>query len=141
MDDKALSRDKHQADSYLLAEGLMDGKVVATHRVMPARRASRIKLWVDNEGTEMKADGSDIVTVVAAVTDDNGTIKRLNNEQIRFDIEGPGRLLADELSFTNPRAVQWGTVLYWCSLPPCLEPSISEHLWYGKAKLHRLMVR
>jgi beta-galactosidase len=134
MDDKALSRDKHQTDSYLLAEGLMDGKVVATHRVMPARRASRIKLWVDNEGTEMKADGSDIVTVVAAVTDDNGTIKRLNNEQIRFDIEGPGRLLADESSFTNPRAVQWGTapVLVQSTTVPGTIHIRASVVWQGK---------
>ena len=38
MDDKRLSRSRRQADSYLLAEGLIGGKVVATHKVMPARR-------------------------------------------------------------------------------------------------------
>ena len=38
MKDKALSRQGKQADVYLLAEGLIDGKVVATHKVAPARR-------------------------------------------------------------------------------------------------------
>ena len=33
MHDKALSRQRKQADVYMLAEGLMDGKVVATHKV------------------------------------------------------------------------------------------------------------
>ena len=42
MQDKHLSRTGHQTDSYLLAEGLIDGKVVATHKVVPSRRPSRI---------------------------------------------------------------------------------------------------
>lgn len=109
MHDKQLSRSKKQADSYLLAEGLVDGKVVATHKVMPARRPSRLLLWADDEKVEMTADGSDMVTVIAAVADDNGNIKRLNNYEIKFEIEGPGQLVGDEQTFTNPRPVLWGT--------------------------------
>lgn len=107
--DKKLSREKKQEDSYLLAEGLMDGKIVATHKVMPARRPSKLILWADNEGMPLTADGSDLVTVVAAVADDKGTIKRLNNYHIRFDVEGEGQAVADAGTFTNPREVQWGT--------------------------------
>mgnify|MGYP000736055348 FL=1 len=84
MVDKAFSRTQKQDDVYLLAEGLIDGKVVATHKVVPARRPEKILLWMDNEGTDLKADGSDFVTVVAAVADKNGNIKRLNNYNIRF---------------------------------------------------------
>lgn len=109
MYDKQLARARKHADSYLLAEGLVDGKVVATHKVMPARRPSQIKLWADNEGMQTTADSSDQITVVAAITDDNGNIKRLNNCHIKFEIEGPGELVASEKTFTNPRAVQWGT--------------------------------
>lgn len=109
MYDKQLARARKHADSYLLAEGLVDGKVVATHKVMPARRPSQIKLWTDNEGMQTTADGSDLITIVAAITDDNGNIKRLNNCHIKFEIEGPGELVASEETFTNPRAVQWGT--------------------------------
>lgn len=109
MYDKQLARARKHADSYLLAEGLVDGKVVATHKVMPARRPSQIKLWADNEGMQTTADSSDLITVVAAITDDNGNIKRLNNYHIKFEIEGPGELVASEETFTNPRAVQWGT--------------------------------
>ena len=109
MHDKQLSRDNRQSESFLLAEGVIDGEVVATHKVMPARRPSRILLWADSEDTEFVADGSDMVTVVAAVADDNGNIKRLNNYMIRFDIEGEGTLVADGGTFTNPRPVVWGT--------------------------------
>lgn len=97
------------AGSFLLAEGMMDGKVVATHQVYPARRPSKILLWLDDEGVSMNADGSDMVTVVAAIADEQGNIKRLNNYAISFSISGPGVLVADEPTFTNPRQVQWGT--------------------------------
>lgn len=109
MYDKQLSRERKQADSYLLAEGLMDGKVVATHKVEPARRPSKLILWVDNEGVDMVANGSDVVTVIAAMADGNGNIKRLNNGEVKFEIEGEGRLIADEHTYTNPRAISWGT--------------------------------
>ncbi|MBP3519163.1 MAG: glycoside hydrolase family 2 protein [Parabacteroides sp.] len=109
MVDKALSRARKQDEVYLLAEGLMDGKVVATHKVVPARRPEKILLWVDNEGTDLKADGSDFVTVVAAVADKNGNIKRLNNYHIRFSIEGEGRLLGGPEVLANPAPVKWGT--------------------------------
>lgn len=109
MHDKALSRNKRQNESYLLAEGLIDGKVVATHKVMPARRPSKLLLWANDEQVRMTADGSDLMTVVAAVADDNGNIKRLNNYHIQFKIEGAGELIGNAETFTNPRPVQWGT--------------------------------
>ncbi len=135
MDDKELSRLKRQTDSYLLAEGYVDGKLVATHKVMPARRPSRLKLFVDNDGTALHADGSDMVTVVAAIVDDRGTIKRLNNEHVLFTIEGEGRIVGDEESFSNPVEVKWGTA-------PVLVQSTTKSgrirvrasvVWQGKA--------
>ena len=120
MMDKAFSRTQKQDDVYLLAEGLIDGKVVATHKVVPARRPEKILLWMDNEGTDLKADGSDFVTVVAAVADKNGNIKRLNNYNIRFSIEGEGRLLGGPRVLANPVPVKWGTapVLVQSTLKP-----------------------
>lgn len=109
MYDKQLARKNKHEESYLLAEGIVDGKVVATHKVMPARRPSKIILWADNEGTETIADSSDLITVIAAIADENGNIKRLNNYHIKFEIEGPGELVASKETFTNPREVQWGT--------------------------------
>ena len=109
MDDKELSRQKRQKDVYLLAEGLMNGEVVATHKVCPARRPSKVMLWLDNEGNDLEADGSDFTTVVAAITDREGNIKRLNNYYIKFHIEGEGRILGGEGELANPAPVKWGT--------------------------------
>ena len=109
MDGKMLSSRRKGDDVFMLAEGLVDGEVVATHRVVPARRAEKIILTVDNEGTPLKADGSDCVVVVASIADRNGNIKRLNNDFIRFEVEGEGRLLGDASINANPAPVRWGT--------------------------------
>lgn len=109
MECKRLSRDRKQSGVYLLAEGIMDGKVVATHQVNPSRRPEKILLWVDNEGTDLQADGGDVVTIVAAVADKEGNIKRLNNYFIKFHVEGEGRLLGDAIVEANPAPIRWGT--------------------------------
>ncbi len=109
MKDKALSRKQKQSEVILRAEGLVGGKVVAVHERHPARRPSKLLLWVDDEGAELHANGSDIVTVVAAVADRNGNIKRLNNYSIKFQIEGEGRILGNADILANPAPVRWGT--------------------------------
>lgn len=109
MDDKARSYKRKQKEVYLLAEGLINGEVVATHKVAPARRPSKVMLWLDNEGNDLKADGSDFTTVVAAITDREGNIKRLNNYFIKFHIEGEGRILGGSDELANPAPVKWGT--------------------------------
>lgn len=121
MMDRDLSMFKQkQADVYLLAEGFIDGKVVATHKVTPARRPEKVILWIDNEGTNLEANGSDFVTVVAGIADKNGNIKRLNNYFIQFHVEGEGRLLGDADVMANPAPVRWGTapVLIQSTLKP-----------------------
>lgn len=121
MIDKELSMNQRKQDEvYLLAEGLIDGQVVATYQVAPARRPEKLLLWVDNQGVDLRADGSDFVTVVAAIADKNGHIKRLNNDAIKFHIEGEGRILGGPEVMANPAPVRWGTapVLVQSTLRP-----------------------
>ena len=120
MVDKALSRKKKQDEVLLRAEGLIAGKVVATHEVHPARRPEKVLLWVDNENVNLKADGSDFVTVVAAIADKKGDIKRPNNYYVKFHVEGEGRILGDAGILANPAPVKWGTapVLIQSTLKP-----------------------
>ncbi len=108
MKDKSLSRNNQQKESYLKAEGLIKGKVVDTEIKYPARRPSKLKLILDDEHVCPVANGGDLVTVVAQITDNNGNIKRLNNGIVRFEIEGEGRLVGNEKNFANPRLFVWG---------------------------------
>lgn len=109
MDMKAKHREKKAQEVFLAAEGYIDGELVATDTVRPALRPTKIKLWLDDENLDLQADGSDFVTVVAAVTDDEGNIKRLNNSVLKFEISGEGEILGNEAFIANPRKVVWGT--------------------------------
>jgi len=109
MQNKALARHGKRDSVYMLAEGIMNGKIVATHKIQPAGKPSKIVLYLDNEGSELIADGSDVVTLVACVEDKEGNIKRLSNFNIKFTIEGEGRILGDVSVNANPKPIIWGT--------------------------------
>lgn len=93
----------------LLAEGIKDGKVVCSEKKMPSRRSTKIRLYADEMGRKLTADGSDFIVVVAEITDDNGNVKRLAKDNIRFTVEGEGRIIGDESILANPRTVEWGS--------------------------------
>ena len=109
MEWKAMARAGKQDDAYLLAEGLIGGEVVVSQKSYPSGHADHLVVRLDNENVSLKADGSDIVTVIAEVVDKRGTVKRLNNSHVRFDIQGEGRLLGDASVGTNPAPVIWGS--------------------------------
>ena len=134
--DKALSGHKKQGEVYLLAEGILDGKVVATHKVCPSRRPSRLLLWVDDEDVPLHADGSDCVVVTAAIADADGNIKRLSNEIVKFHFEGEGRLLGSADKLTNPVSLTWGTapVIVQASLQPGRIKLTASVLFEGSQK-------
>lgn len=124
-DVKELARYNRQADCYLLAEGFIDGKVVAVHKRALAQRPVQIRLRLDNNGTSTVADGSDMVTVIAEMVDKNGVVKRLNNSRIHFDVEGEGRLVGESTA-----DVRWG------SAPILIQSTLNP----GKVRITATMV-
>jgi beta-galactosidase len=92
-----------------LVEGIIDGKVVCSEKKMPSRRSTKLRLYVDQLGKPLMADGSDFVVVVAEVTDDSGNVRRLAKENIVFTVEGEGEIIGDRSIGANPRAVEWGS--------------------------------
>ena len=76
---------------------------------MPSRRSTKLRLYVDDMGQPLVADGSDFVVVVCEVTDDLGHVRRLAKENIRFTVEGEGEIIGDASINANPRAVEWGS--------------------------------
>ena len=83
----------------------------------------------------MIADGSDLMTIVASVSDDYGTVKRLSNQKVIFNIEGPGTLVTEEGTFTIPRDVQWGTapIIVRSTTEPGTIKIRASVVWKGKA--------
>ena len=110
MENKKLARAGKEGAVKLVAEGLIGGKVVTRHEVRPSRRAEKIRLSLDREeGVELCANGSDVFAVVAEVTDSRGTVKRLNDEELVFSVEGPAELLTDSPDGTLTQPVKWGS--------------------------------
>ena len=93
----------------MVAEGIIDGKVVCKEERMPSRRSTRLRLYVDEMGKKLVAGGSDFVVVVCEVTDDLGHVRRLAKENIVFSVEGEGEIIGDASINANPRAVEWGS--------------------------------
>lgn len=93
----------------LVAEGIVDGKVVASQKKMPSRRSTKLSLRADYDGKPLVADGSDFIVVIAEVTDDNGNVRRLAKENIVFTVEGEGEIIGDASIHANPRPVEWGS--------------------------------
>jgi beta-galactosidase len=104
----------------LVAEGLIDGKVVCRTKKMPARRSNKLRLSIDNEGQKLIADASDFIPVICEVTDDDGHVRRLAKEQILFSVEGEGEIIGDARIGANPRTVEFGSapVLIRSTLTP-----------------------
>ncbi len=110
---------KWQQVSFV-AEGLIDGKVVATTKKMPSRRSTKLRLTLDNDGQSLVANGSDFAVVVAEVTDDEGNVRRLAKDQVYFTVEGEGEVIGDDHIGANPRMVEFGSapVLIRSTLKP-----------------------
>lgn len=108
MDVKTLHRKRKAKVASLVAEGLIDGKVVARYKRMPAKRASKLQLKVSDNGINLTANGSDAVVVVATMVDQDGNAKRLTNHTVKFDIEGEGELIGNASNVGNPKRMEWG---------------------------------
>ena len=96
-------------DVKMVAEGIIGGQVVCTEEKMPSRRSTKLRLYADEMGKKLVADGSDFIVVVCEVTDDLGHVRRLAKENIRFTVEGEAHIIGDAAINANPRAVEWGS--------------------------------
>ncbi len=130
---KALHRGRKWQQANILAEGLIDGKVVVSSKRMPAKRRTKILLKADLQGRSLIADGSDFVPIVAYMADNEGNIKRLSEDEIRFRVEGPGQIIGDEITGANPRKLEWGraVALVRAGVKPGKIKVIAEELFGG----------
>ncbi len=92
-----------------VAEGIVNGEVVCREEKMPSRRSTKLRLYADEMGRQLVADGSDFIVVVAEVTDDLGHVRRQAREHVTFSVEGEGTIIGDASILANPREVEWGS--------------------------------
>jgi beta-galactosidase len=92
----------------LLAEGLIAGKVVASHIVRSPGVPAKLELHVDTCGFDPVADGADWVRVYACVCDKRGTTYPFSDDMITFSVSGEGSLIGDATIFANPVRAEAG---------------------------------
>jgi beta-galactosidase len=118
-DFQRIGRTQNKDADRIVAEGLINGKVVATDVKLPSKRETRLVLEADFDGTPLLADGSDIVTIIAKLVDGKGNVKRLGEEEVVFEVTGEGKMIAENEPWANPRRIEWGTA-------PCLVKSTTK---------------
>lgn len=126
--DKFFSRNGQQEKAYIKVTGFKNGQVVVSEKKSMSRRPTKLELIIDREGANVVADGSDLVTVVAQITDGNGVVKRLNNQSVRFTVEGEGRLLI-------PASQAAGVPLVWGEAPVLVQATTTPGTVKVKAEI------
>lgn len=94
----------------VIAEGLIDGKVVARHQVLSPGVPTQIQLKLDDCGRPLTADGSDWIRAHAHICDSRGTTYplALTDSLVLFEAEGEGTIIEDSRIRANPAQVVAG---------------------------------
>jgi beta-galactosidase len=92
----------------LRAEGLIGGKVVATHILHSPGVPTSLQLMVDTCGRDPIADGSDWVRVYAHVCDVRGTTHPFADDFVTFSVTGNGYIIGTEKILANPVRAEAG---------------------------------
>jgi beta-galactosidase len=92
----------------LKAEGLIDGKVVATQTIESPGVPTHIELTVDTDGRVLTADGSDWVRLYARLCDSRGTTYPFGDDMVTFTVDGPGAVIGDATIGANPVRAEAG---------------------------------
>lgn len=85
----------------LLAQGILDGKVVATHEVRTPETAARVEIVPSKMGMPFVADGSDLLPVYFKIVDSNGTLVPDATNAIKITVEGEGQLVGKGIPRLN----------------------------------------
>ncbi len=104
----------------MVAEGLIDGKVVCREAKPYPQRTAGLHLEVDDLGVPLQADGSDFVPVRAYVVDKYGTTRVLESTYVHFHVDGPGEIIGSDANQANPMKAEFGvaTALVRAGLAP-----------------------
>lgn len=94
----------------LKAEGVVDGQVVATHRVCTPGAPDYIEVVIPEHGIRPIADGSDMIPVYFKVCDAQGTRVDTASIDIEIGVSGEGTLVGDGIRRigVNPQRTEAG---------------------------------
>lgn len=82
----------------LVAEAILDGKVVCTHTVKTPETATHFEIEIRERGITPVADGSDLIPVYIKAVDENGTVVPDYNGTVSIAVTGEGKLVGKDIS-------------------------------------------
>lgn len=92
----------------LKVEGLIGGKVAATHRIFSPGVPESLQLELDACNRPVIADGADWVRVYAHICDARNTTYPYANDRVMFSVRGQGALIGDASTAANPVRTEAG---------------------------------
>ena len=92
----------------VLAEGLIGGKVVATHKLEAPGVPAQILLRLDDCGIPLRADGADWIRVYAHICDARGNTYPHGDDDVTFTVTGEGRVIGNASIGANPMRAEAG---------------------------------
>ncbi len=89
--DLHLAWDVPYAPGALKAVGMRDGEVVCVQEIATAGAAAKAEATIDR--TQLRADGRDVAHVTVRILDAEGRFVPTADDQVTFEVEGPGTLI------------------------------------------------
>jgi beta-galactosidase len=83
----------------LKAIGFINGKEVSEDLVQTPKKATKLKIWIDESGKKPKADVNDVVFCYIAAVDENGTVNIEFSDEIKVTLKG-------DLEIMNPDVIK-----------------------------------
>jgi beta-galactosidase len=106
---KSLMRAGKTSEATIRFDGLIGGQVVVSQTLYAPKAPGRIELKLADQGVPLEADGSDIMPVVATITDEGGQPKHFRNDEFVFTVTGEGRFVGGPEIGANPCRTEFGT--------------------------------
>jgi len=85
-----------EAIGYCRATAKARLKMAARDSIQVPGKALKLKVWVDDEGFPLQADGADVVFVRAAVVDAKGTVVTRASGSVHFSASGVGSIAGED---------------------------------------------
>jgi beta-galactosidase len=85
----------------LVARAFLDNELVVIDTVRTPGSISKISLTTELSERSSRVSSGDLIFVYASLVDENGTVVRVNDKEVKFEIEGDAMLVSPEVIATE----------------------------------------
>lgn len=104
-----IDRVEKHFNTTIKVQGFANGKIVLEQTKSIAKRPSKLSIKLGLDGQQPVADGSFVIPVYVEIQDEQGLVRRLNDQLVKLSVEGEAKIIGDESIQANPKRIEWGT--------------------------------